>query len=241
MLAAYRSPSLLEDLDNDFDASTPCSVARRASTAQGRALLSVWERSYRGHYDRRSTNKSKKKKGEEGNQAENDRSSKRAEQENRVVKQNEDDESSHDREDEQQGDEFKDAATSSLLAFQGLLRSPSTSSSSSSKPPPELLPNAHLPPLWGVVTRALGLPLSESVYLFLFSHARTVVSAGVRASVLGPYQAQSVLADGELQERIERLVEEWWDVGTEEAGQCVPSVDLWMGRHEKLYSRIFNS
>ena len=37
-------------LDNDFDASTPCTVARRASIAQGRALLTVWERSFKAQY-----------------------------------------------------------------------------------------------------------------------------------------------------------------------------------------------
>ena len=41
VLAAYRSPHTIETLDNDIDASTPCTVARRASIAQGRALLSV--------------------------------------------------------------------------------------------------------------------------------------------------------------------------------------------------------
>ena len=77
--------------------------------------------------------------------------------------------------------------------------------------------------------------------MFLFGHARAVVSAGVRASVLGPYQAQAELASEELRAAIARAVEMGWDVTPEEAGQTVPVVDLWVGRHEKLYSRIFNS
>ena len=85
------------------------------------------------------------------------------------------------------------------------------------------------------------MPLREAAYLFLFSHARTVISAAVRASVMGPYQAQSVLASVELQDRIRGLVEEGWDKAVEDAGQSVPVMDLWVGRHEKLYSRIFNS
>jgi urease accessory protein len=96
-------------------------------------------------------------------------------------------------------------------------------------------------PLWGLVTNILSVPLHDSAYLFLFSHARTVISAAVRASVLGPYQAQSVLASAELQSRIRGLVEEGWDRKIEDAGQSVPVMDLWVGRHEKLYSRIFNS
>ncbi|KMU77138.1 hypothetical protein CISG_06176 [Coccidioides immitis RMSCC 3703] len=49
---AYSSgyPDHLETLDNDLDASTPCCVGRRASVAQGMALLVVWERSFKASY-----------------------------------------------------------------------------------------------------------------------------------------------------------------------------------------------
>jgi urease accessory protein len=192
VIAGWRNPPGLEGLDNDFDASTPCIVARRASVAQGRALLSVWDRSFSAHYSDISTSAS-------------------------VT-----------------GDNSEEARKS-LKEFQTLLRNPQSSAI------PELAPNAHFAPIWGVVSRALDLPLEETVYLFLFSHARTVISAGVRASVLGPYQAQTVLASGELQERIKNLINESERKNVEEAGQTIPSMDLWIGRHEKLYSRIFNS
>ncbi|KAJ9663930.1 hypothetical protein H2201_005412 [Coniosporium apollinis] len=185
-LAAYRHPELIQDLDNDFDASTPCTVARRASVAQGRALLSVWDRSFKSHYASSISHHN------------------------------------------------STAATTASNAFQVLLRTPPPG-------PPESQPNAHLAPLWGLLTCILGLPLHESAYLFLFSHARTVTSAAVRASVLGPYQAQAVLASGELREKIKVLVQEMWDTKVEDAGQSVPVMDVWVGRHEMLYSRIFNS
>jgi len=70
---------------------------------------------------------------------------------------------------------------------------------------------------------------------------RAVVSATVRASVMGPYQAQGELARGDLRETIEELINRYWDTRAEDAGQSVPAMDLWVGRHEKLYSRIFNS
>ena len=181
VLACHRCPERLADLDNDFDASTMCTVARRASVAQGRALLGVWERSFRG-----------------------------------------------------QGTPDSSAATE-LKSFSRTLRTQTSTLSAA-----DLL-NAHLAPLWGVVTRALGVDLGSAAYMFLFGHARAVVSAGVRASVLGPYQAQAELASGELREAVGKAVSEWWDVAPEEAGQTVPVVDLWVGRHEKLYSRIFNS
>ncbi|RAR14188.1 urease accessory protein UreF [Stemphylium lycopersici] len=184
VLAAYRDPGRIETLDNDFDASTPCTVARRASIAQGRALLAVWDRSFRAQYSSGGGIKAQAAGGQ--------------------------------------------MAVDSLAAFSKALRSS------------EYI-NAHLAPLWGLVTSILAVPLQQAAYLFLFSHARTVVSAAVRASVMGPYQAQAVLASAELQDRIRGLVDEGWDVTVEEAGQSVPVMDLWVGRHEKLYSRIFNS
>lgn len=123
-------------------------------------------------------------------------------------------------------------------------------------------PQGHFPPLWAVVTRAAGLSSAESAYVFLLGHAKAVASACVRAGVMGPYQAQALLASAWLRAEIQRAMDGswrvkkaegrsgWWGededeekgmVGVEEAGQGVPAMDLWIGRHELLYSRIFNS
>ncbi|KAI0457888.1 UreF-domain-containing protein [Xylaria acuta] len=203
VLAAHRDPGIVAELDDALDASIICAVGRRASVAQGRALLSIWEKSL-----------------------------------------------------------APSAAVSAgvrgaLEAFSAALRrsSPSSSSSSSSSafkkkktttggtenadlPPPV---SAHLAPLFGAVAQLLGLSLRQTAYVFLFSHAKALVSAAVRASMFGPYQAQKILAGGELQVLIADMVDREWDVPVEEAGQSVPVMDLWIGRHEMLYSRIFNS
>lgn len=121
------------------------------------------------------------------------------------------------------------AATAALAAFSLLLKAADTTA------------NGHFAPLWSLVSRAVALSLEQTVYVFLFSHARAVLSAAVRAGVVGPYQAQGVLASAWLGEEIERGVRGNWDVVVEEAGQRVPVLDLWVGRHEVLYSRIFNS
>lgn len=194
VLAGYRNPEDIETLDNDFDASTPCTVARRASVAQGRALLTVWDRSFKAHY----TNETGRTVGQEGSE---------------------------------QGRYREGDCTGALEALSAFSKALKASTDI----------NAHLAPLWGLVTRVLAVPLRESAYLFMFSHARTIMSAAVRASVMGPYQAQAVLASAELQDRIRGLVEEGWSKKVEDAGQSVPVMDLWVGRHEKLYSRIFNS
>ncbi|KAF2868501.1 hypothetical protein BDV95DRAFT_597352 [Massariosphaeria phaeospora] len=189
VLAGYRNPDDIETLDNDFDASTPCTVARRASVAQGRALLTVWDRSFKMQYSPSAATAGS---------------------------------------DDAVENAGRNTAIDALAAFSASLRTSNDL-------------NAHLAPLWGLVTRILTVPLHDAAYLFLFSHARTVVSAAVRASVMGPYQAQTVLASEELQSRIRGLVDEGWDKEVEDAGQSVPVMDLWVGRHEKLYSRIFNS
>lgn len=75
----------------------------------------------------------------------------------------------------------------------------------------------------------------------MVSHAKALVSAAVRAGVFGPYQAQNVLAGEQVQSMIARVIDREWDTPVEEAGQGVPVMDLWIGRHEMLYSRIFNS
>lgn len=202
VLAAYREPGRLEELDNDYDASILCNVARRASVAQGKGLLNVWERSFSSGYS--------------ANAIPNPASA--------------------------------DAVTA-LGNLQRHLRNGAGrprqnvngATGDGSKEEWALQPSGHLAPLWGIITHIMGLSLQDTAYLFLFSHIRTIVSAAVRASVLGPYQAQGVLSSGTVQTLIREKMGERWDVRTEEAGQVVPVMDLWVGRHEILYSRIFNS
>ena len=184
-LAAFRDPLDLMELDNDLDASTPCTVARRASIAQGRALLSVWERGFK----------------------ETARS--------------------------QFSEEGLEAATS-IDTFASDLKVAALS-------PEPVTVNGHLAPIWGAVSLALGLNLEEAGYLFLLNHAKAVMSAAVRASVMGPYMAQNILASQALQELVRSSLEKVWLTPPEDAGQVVPMMDLWVGRHEMLYSRIFNS
>lgn len=75
----------------------------------------------------------------------------------------------------------------------------------------------------------------------MLSHVKALVSAAVRAGVFGPYQAQRLLASDQVQRLIDAVVDSEWDTAVADAGQRVPVMDLWVGRHELLYSRIFNS
>ncbi|MCJ1472860.1 hypothetical protein MMC13_001509 [Lambiella insularis] len=181
LLASYRAPAALPRFDNDLDAATPCPVARRASVAQGRALLGVWERAF-----------------------------------------------------QHAGAEGPDGAASALAALAAALKASALRSGG-------LGVQGHFAPVWALVCRDMGVGREQAACLFLFNHAKAVVSAAVRAAVMGPYQAQGVLAGGWLRGEIEGAVRENWAVVVEEAGQGVPVMDLWVGRHELLYSRIFNS
>lgn len=181
VISSYRDPEAIATLDNDLDASTPCTVARRASVAQGRALLSVWERAF-----------------------------------------------------QPAGTRVPDSSTRALTSLVAALKSAPFQSA-------KLGLNGHFAPIWALVCRATGVCLEQTTYVFLFNHAKAVVSATVRASVMGPYQAQGVLASKWLQEEIKEAMRTNWEVRVEDAGQMVPVLDLWIGRHELLYSRIFNS
>ena len=160
-----------------------CTVGRRASVAQGRALLSIWDRSFSSALPAGASQDT----------------------------------------------------VGILKEFSGTLRSSSAGAAD--------LPtaSAHLGPLFGAIAALLGMSLQQTAYVFMLSHAKALLSAAVRASMFGPYHAQKVLASVDVQEGIRNVVEREWGTKIEDAGQTVPVMDLWVGRHEMLYSRIFNS
>lgn len=184
VLTAHRNPSDLVDLDDTLDAAIMCTVGRRASVAQGRALLSIWDRSFSTAVPTGAS-----------------------------------------------------AATFDILKeFTVLLRS-SSSMALGDLPPV----SAHLGPLFGSIACILGMSLQQTAYVFMLSHAKALLSAAVRASIFGPYHAQKVLASVDVQDGIRKAIDREWNTKIEDAGQSVPVMDLWIGRHEMLYSRIFNS
>ena len=202
LIAAYMKPFRLQTLDNDFDASITCTVARRASVAQGRALLGVWEKAFKNAdpisalLHREAVNR------EEATQ---------------------------------------DSVMQSRAALDkfstGLKVAFPNENFAVSQPPP----NGHLAPLFALVCLSQSLSLADTIWIFLFNHARAVLSAAVRAGVMGPYQSQTVLASSWLRDILGECARRGTKTRVEDAGQCVPAMDIWSGRHELLYTRIFNS
>lgn len=177
VIAAHKSPTDSPLLDDIFDASTTCSVARRASISQGRALLSVFEKSFSAS----------------------------------LVA------SPLDRE--------------ALETYRLSLRSSVVEERSS----------GHFGVAWGLVCRVCGLDLEATCYLFLFNHAKATLSAAVRQSLIGPYQGQALLAAEATRECVKNGLELGSRTSVDDAGQTVPTFDIYQGRHELLYSRVFNS
>ncbi|KFY68480.1 hypothetical protein V496_01102 [Pseudogymnoascus sp. VKM F-4515 (FW-2607)] len=153
-----------------------CAVGRRASVAQGRALLSIWDRAFSSAIP--------------------------------------------------MSDDASEGTLKVLKNFSALLRS--ANASTDDLPPA----SAHLAPLFGVIARVTGVGEREMAYVYMLSHVKALLSAAVRASVFGPYQAQKLLASREVQEGIEAVIRAHWGRTVEDAGQTVPVMDLWIGRHE---------
>ncbi|MCJ1306911.1 hypothetical protein MMC25_000555 [Agyrium rufum] len=214
LIASYRNPDLesVIDLDDNLDASILCPVSRRASCAQGKALLSIWSRAFRY--------------AAETIQFDND--------DGREV---------------HEAKMRRQQAIDALNQLPAILNPPNAKRSP--QPPPSVSPfisspiplySAHLPPLFALVAHALLLPLPETAYTFLLKHAQSVLSAGVRAGVMGPFEAQGLLAGWWLRAEIEQVLKRDWDCPVEEAGAWGGVMgDVWGGRHEGLYSRVFNN
>ncbi|XXH00211.1 hypothetical protein Hte_006553 [Hypoxylon texense] len=194
VLAAHRDPSPgnVAALDDVQDAAVVCTVGRRASVAQGRALLGIWEKSMASAAD----------------------------------------------------------PGARLAPYAELLRKPSSrgggaggeaGGGAGGEVGLPAAAHAHLAPLFGAVAALCGLGRRQAAYVFLLGHVKALVSAAVRAGLFGPYQAQRILAGADVQALLAEAIAREWDTPVEEAGQRVPVMDLWFGRHELLYSRIFNS
>lgn len=223
-------------LDDALDAAIVCTVGKRASVSQGRALLSIWERAFAGSVAESGTDHVRS-----GTEALKEFSS--------LLK--------------SASSNSNATSHSSTLYSAPSVGSTSTINANSSSithppknhddnhdrslytddddPPPPPPVAAHLAPLFGAICALVGLSLEQTAYVFLLGHVKALVSAAVRAGMFGPYQAQKTLASGAVQGLIAAMVEREWATPVEEAGQSVPVMDLWVGRHEVLYSRIFNS
>jgi urease accessory protein len=78
------------------------------------------------------------------------------------------------------------------------------------------------------------------LYVFLLNHVKGMVSAAVRLGIIGPYQAQKILAVQEMRTLLLDTLSEVRDLTIDDAGQTWALLDIYQGRQEILYSRVFN-
>ncbi|KAF8472456.1 hypothetical protein BDZ91DRAFT_434200 [Kalaharituber pfeilii] len=137
------------------------------------------------------------------------------------------------------------SSTTQGKALLALFRKSLLPSLSPHSPPALQLPYSHYPIAYPLVCSFCSLTLHQTAHLFVLAHLKSLLSAAVRLNLIGPYVAQAMLAAHETQEAMQRAMQTGLEMGLkggwEEAGQMVPTLDLYQGRHELLYSRVFNS
>lgn len=99
--------------------------------------------------------------------------------------------------------------------------------------------DGHLAPVFGFVTRALGVARDEALATFLHLGLRGALSAAVRLGCIGPGEAQAlhhrmhpVLDDAHARART---------LGLDDVAQTAPVIELVQAMHDRLYSRLFQS
>jgi urease accessory protein len=98
---------------------------------------------------------------------------------------------------------------------------------------------AHHATVFGAALGVLGATGKEARRLFLFQGARGAVSAAVRLGLVGPLEAQRLLAEaGRIGEAV-LAATAGRPVGA--AGATSPLQDLWQSHQDRLYSRLFRS
>jgi urease accessory protein len=100
-------------------------------------------------------------------------------------------------------------------------------------------PFGHLAPVFGAVTRSLGVVRDDSLRLFVFTHLRGVLAAAVRLNIVGPMDAQAI--QFHLSSEAEAVAGNGAELGLDDLAQTAPLLDLWQGAQDRLYSRLFQS
>jgi urease accessory protein len=99
--------------------------------------------------------------------------------------------------------------------------------------------DGHLAPVFGFVTRTLGVGRDDALATFLHLALRGALSAAVRLGCCGPNEAQAihhrlhpVLEDALAAARARSLAD---------VAQTSPLIELVQATHDRLYSRLFQS
>lgn len=98
---------------------------------------------------------------------------------------------------------------------------------------------AHHAPVFGAIYGALGLSANEAQIAFLHGVTRTVLSAAIRLSILGPLEAQTLHAASA--DRLEEALALGNALAPEAIAQTAPLVERFASLHDALDARLFQS
>lgn len=102
----------------------------------------------------------------------------------------------------------------------------------------EKLPG-HLAPVFGVITRRLGVDLSSALRLFLFQVLRALAAGAVRLGIVGPMDGQRM--QSRLAPAAEAIKCRCEGLRAADAAQTAPLLEVLHGAHDRLYSRLFQT
>lgn len=97
----------------------------------------------------------------------------------------------------------------------------------------------HLAPVFGFVTRTLGVGRDDALATFLHLGVRGLLSAAVRLGVAGPTEAQEL--HHRLHPALEAALAKGRELALADVAQPAPLVELIGATHDRLYSRLFQS
>ncbi len=97
----------------------------------------------------------------------------------------------------------------------------------------------HLAPAFGALARELDLSRRDALDVHLHGALRTITSAAVRLGLVGPNEAQRLVAARAA--LLDRIVETCGELRAEEAAQTAPILDLLAGAHDRLDAKMFVS
>jgi urease accessory protein len=98
---------------------------------------------------------------------------------------------------------------------------------------------AHLPVVFGAVTRLLVIPLATALRIFLYTTQRDLISSAVRLNIVGSLTAQAM--QFELIKFTERVATHCETLRSRDAAMTASLIDLMHATHDRLYTRLFQS
>jgi urease accessory protein len=98
---------------------------------------------------------------------------------------------------------------------------------------------AHHGPVFGAIFGTLGVPAEATLAAYLHNAARGLLSAAVRLGLIGPLEAQRLLA--ERAPLLDSILEGSLELAPEDAAQTAPLLEIFAALHDRLDGRMFQS